>query len=226
MSAECQLCDLAIRTTVHDAGDSQYVIVDCVLCRVPMIVWREHTMTIGPAEERKMERALRRVGDALFGPGRYYIDRRQRKIPHHLHWHCRRKLETEVEPAAGTRGWLRCVHKVARGVREVERVRDLLDDIRTNARLLAKKERAVFAYRIDLVPEPCRDWVLVVFEVEERLVERRRYPIDDTGRIFEYYEIPRARGEYLAIRPLGFLNAPGYPVYAGPIRFVDTEPAG
>lgn len=224
MSTECDLCDLTLRTTVHDAGDSQYVIVDCILCRVPMIVWREHTMTIGPEEERKMERALRRVGDLVFGPGGYYIDRRQRKIPHHLHWHCRRKKVAEVD-AAGATGWLRCVHKVARGVLEVETVRHVLDDIHTHSRLLAQKESAVFAYRIDLVPEPCRDWVLVVFEVEEALVVRRRYPVDDTGRVFEYYEIPRRLGEYLGVRLLGFLNAPGYVPYEGPIRFADAEAA-
>lgn len=49
MSAECQLCDLTLRTTVHDAGDSQ----------------REHTMTVGPAGERRMETEVEQAA----GPG-------------------------------------------------------------------------------------------------------------------------------------------------------------
>lgn len=118
---------------------------------------------------------------------------------------------------------IRCVHKIGRGVLEVEPVRGILDDIRKNSRLMAKKEESVFAYRIDLVPEDCRDWVLVVFEVDGQLGKRMRYPIARTDKTFEYYEFPTGRGEYLSMRLLGFLNAPGYDRYEGPILFFDSR---
>ena len=91
MNTNCELCDLTIKSKVHNDSDSQYVIVDCVICKVPMIVWREHTMTVCQSEAQKMDNALRLVGNSVYGSGNYYIDKNQRKIPNHLHWHCRKK---------------------------------------------------------------------------------------------------------------------------------------
>lgn len=118
-------------------------------------------------------------------------------------------------------GVVRCVHKVGRGVTWVVPVLEILEDIRVNSRLLAKNFDLVFAYRHDLVPERARDWVLVVFEVEERQVDRIRYPLDGSDRVFEYLEIATPRGGYLPIRLLGFRSAPGYPEYTGPIAYID-----
>ena len=67
---------------------------------------------------------------------------------------------------------LRCAHKVGRkhgsgeGVRDIAPVRTILEDILDQSRLLARRFPVVYAYKIDLVPSMCRDWVLVVFEVE------------------------------------------------------------
>jgi len=36
-----------------------------------------------------MEYALTCVADEKYGPGNYYIDKVQRSIPDHLHWHAR-----------------------------------------------------------------------------------------------------------------------------------------
>jgi hypothetical protein len=36
-----------------------------------------------------MEYALTCVGDEKYGSGNYYIDKKQRSIPDHLHWHAR-----------------------------------------------------------------------------------------------------------------------------------------
>ncbi len=41
------------------------------------------------AAARRMEAALAAVADRELGPGRWYIDRRQRTIFDHLHWHAR-----------------------------------------------------------------------------------------------------------------------------------------
>ena len=40
--------------------------------------------------------------------------------------------------------------------------------------------------------------------------------------LFDYYEIPTRRGEYLTVDVLGFVNAPGFETYRGPIRFQDS----
>jgi hypothetical protein len=46
-------------------------------------------MTISPRDEADMERALQRVADKVFGRGNYFIDKKQRSILDHLHWHAR-----------------------------------------------------------------------------------------------------------------------------------------
>lgn len=129
-------------------------------------------------------------------------------------------------------GVYRCVHKVGRqpgggeGVRDIAPVRAVLEDIRDRSRLLARRFPIVYAYKIDLVPTMCRDWVLVVFEVEATHVQTLCHAMDETERdYFEYYEIPVSRGEYLSVDVLGFVNAPGFEAYRGPIRFQDCLPA-
>jgi hypothetical protein len=76
---------------------------------------------------------------------------------------------------------VRCAHKIGsnrasgEGVRAVEPIRAILEDIRDRSRLLAMLHPDVYAYKIDLVPSLCRDWVLVVFEVGSHLVRTMRY---------------------------------------------------
>jgi hypothetical protein len=36
-----------------------------------------------------MENALRKVGEEKFGEGEFFIDKVQREVPDHLHWHAR-----------------------------------------------------------------------------------------------------------------------------------------
>ena len=126
-------------------------------------------------------------------------------------------------------GVVRCVHKVGKkrgsgdGVRDATAVRPILRDIQDGSRLLARRYPFVCAYKIDLVPTMCRDWVLVVFQVEAGLVQTIRTLMRGTVRdFFDYYEIPTRRGEYLTVDVLGFVNAPGFETYRGPIRFQDS----
>jgi hypothetical protein len=126
-------------------------------------------------------------------------------------------------------GVVRCVHKVGKqrgsgdGVRDVAAVGPILEDINDRSRLLAKRYPFVCAYKIDLVPTLCRDWVLVVFEVEAGIVQTIRTLLRGTERdFFDYYEIPTSQGGYLTVDVLGFVNAPGFKSYQGPIRFQDS----
>ena len=57
-----------------------------------MAVWRGeplHTMTVSKTEAFDMENALRKVGEEKFGEGEFFIDKVQREVPDHLHWHAR-----------------------------------------------------------------------------------------------------------------------------------------
>jgi len=88
----CDLCKLNIRTKVYHEND-HFIVLDCKGCSIPMIVWKEHTMDIPEPDMYVMGAYLKEVGDVFFGEGNFYIDKRQRTIPDHLHWHTRRKRD-------------------------------------------------------------------------------------------------------------------------------------
>jgi hypothetical protein len=46
-------------------------------------------MSISVKDYNEMEYALTCVADDKYGPGHYYIDKKQRSILDHLHWHAR-----------------------------------------------------------------------------------------------------------------------------------------
>jgi len=55
-----------------------------------MAVWRVgHTMDIPDKDAADMENALKKVGEEKFGGEKFFIDKVQRQIPDHLHWHAR-----------------------------------------------------------------------------------------------------------------------------------------
>jgi len=55
-----------------------------------MIVYQAyHTMSISPRDEADMEKALQKVATKVHGKGKYSIDKKQRSIFDHLHWHAR-----------------------------------------------------------------------------------------------------------------------------------------
>ena len=85
----CGLCDLKTIIHTYDNSDPRWTIIDCMNCVLPMIVWRGHVKVIPYAESMAMEKALKRVADGKFGQGNYFIDKVQRTIPEHLHWHAR-----------------------------------------------------------------------------------------------------------------------------------------
>ena len=98
MAKVCDLCTFPVITVLHDNSDPRFIILDCMSCRVPMVVFRPyHTMSISPRDEVDMEQALRAVADKVLGRGKYFIDKKQRAIPDHLHWHARHKRQDNLE---------------------------------------------------------------------------------------------------------------------------------
>jgi len=86
----CDLCALAfngeLKTKKHYADD-EFIIVDCLICRVPMAVLKEHKA--GFSEEQKEK--LINIFHELFGDNAH-PDFEQRRIPEHAHVHYRNTL--------------------------------------------------------------------------------------------------------------------------------------
>jgi len=85
----CELCKLHTVLKVYDESDPRWIIMDCMSCLVPMVVWYGHVIAIPPRDRVEMEIALRDVANKEYGNGNYYIDTEQRTILDHLHWHAR-----------------------------------------------------------------------------------------------------------------------------------------
>ena len=89
----CDLCLLKRRTNVY-LENEYFIILDCKSCLVPMIVWKEHTMDVPDPDKQMMEAFLTEVANQFYeswdGKG-YFIDKNQRAVLDHLHWHARLK---------------------------------------------------------------------------------------------------------------------------------------
>jgi len=90
---DCDLCLLKRRTNVY-IDNEYFIIMDCDSCHVPMIVWKEHTMDVPEPDEQMMKAFLIEVSNQFYeswdGKG-YFIDKNQRAVLDHLHWHARLK---------------------------------------------------------------------------------------------------------------------------------------
>ena len=84
----CDLCILERKTNIYMETD-KFIILDCDSCHIPMSVWKEHTMSIDKGHELWMEKRLSKIGEVFYKGKPFFIDKVQRKIPNHLHWHCR-----------------------------------------------------------------------------------------------------------------------------------------
>ena len=84
----CELCTLKVKKKVY-FEDNDLIVLDCASCLVPMIVWRKHTMELTKRMEIKMIAVLEAIGFIFFDAQKFYIDRQQRAVPNHLHWHAR-----------------------------------------------------------------------------------------------------------------------------------------
>ncbi len=87
-SRRCELCAGAPLTPRY-FEDERCWIADCLICRVPMVVWREHDAT-PPADVRDVLRTqLAVVADQFYGARAWYYDDHMRNIPDHYHAHAR-----------------------------------------------------------------------------------------------------------------------------------------
>jgi hypothetical protein len=65
--------------------------MDCDSCHVPMVVWKDHTMYIPEPDEQMMKSFLTEAANQFYEDKSYFIDKNQREIFDHLHWHARLK---------------------------------------------------------------------------------------------------------------------------------------
>ncbi len=83
----CDLCGLAFdgesKTPVH-YEDDDFIIVDCMICHVPMAVLKEHRAAFTPHEKERIAAKFKE----LFGEDA--TDYEQRRIPEHAHVHNRK----------------------------------------------------------------------------------------------------------------------------------------
>jgi len=84
----CELCQGDAITTRYFADDECWI-ADCVICRVPMVVWRSHDPAPPKEVRERMFQRLAHVADGCFGEGAWYFDDHMRKIPDHYHAHAR-----------------------------------------------------------------------------------------------------------------------------------------
>ena len=85
----CDLCELKIKTNVY-LDNEYFIILDCKDCKIPMVVWKEHTMNVPEPDEQVMEAFLIECGRQFYGyNGSFFIDKNQRQVFDHLHWHIR-----------------------------------------------------------------------------------------------------------------------------------------
>ena len=92
MDGVCDLCLLKRRTNVY-IDNEYFIIMDCDSCHVPMIVWKEHTMSVPEPDEQVMEAFLTEVANQFYEGKSYFIDKKQRAVLDHMHWHARLKEE-------------------------------------------------------------------------------------------------------------------------------------
>lgn len=94
-SPDCDLCGLAfdgeVKTRLHYENED-FVVVDCLICRVPMAVLKEHRAAFTEAEKTRLEKTFRDLFGENGAP-----DWEQRRIPEHAHVHFR--------SAAGVKPW-------------------------------------------------------------------------------------------------------------------------
>ena len=65
--------------------------MDCDSCFVPMMVWKDHTMTLPyPDICIMLESQLSSCARILWGDTPFFIDKKQRAVLDHLHWHARK----------------------------------------------------------------------------------------------------------------------------------------
>ena len=85
---DCDLCLLQRKRNVY-IDNKYFIIMDCDSCLVPMVVWKEHTMDVPEPDEQMMKAFLIEVSNQFYEGKSYFIDKKQREVLDHIHWHAR-----------------------------------------------------------------------------------------------------------------------------------------
>jgi hypothetical protein len=88
----CELCELKV-IEEEFYRDDDFIIISCMSCHVPMVVPFEHIDPLwgGPEQLRiRMKKQLTRAALDFYGDKDFYIDKEERSILDHMHWHARR----------------------------------------------------------------------------------------------------------------------------------------
>ena len=93
MESSCELCRLVKGNITTKKYYSNFLItvVDCKTCGVPMVVLNRHSLNPTNVELAKMITKAVEIGDEMLGEGKYMVDKNQRCIKNHLHWHIRKE---------------------------------------------------------------------------------------------------------------------------------------
>jgi len=84
----CELCEAAPVTTRY-FDDEECWIADCLICRVPMVVWREHDRSPSAEVRERLVRRLSVVARGFYDAHPWHLDEHMRQIPDHYHAHAR-----------------------------------------------------------------------------------------------------------------------------------------
>jgi hypothetical protein len=90
LSRRCELCEAASITTRY-YEDEECWIADCLICRVPMVVWRVHEPTVPEEVRDRLIGCLTSVAESFFEGCAWHYDDHMRNIPDHYHGHARRR---------------------------------------------------------------------------------------------------------------------------------------
>lgn len=85
---KCDLCKLEKRTKWFEES-AEFVVMECEQCEGPMVVLREHTMTISKETDARMKAALLKHAEREMQGKRVILDTVPRTIKDHLHYHAR-----------------------------------------------------------------------------------------------------------------------------------------
>lgn len=86
----CELCELEKKTEWIEENPD-FVCMLCEQCDLPMVVYRKHSNFASNEVKNKMAESLSKAADKYIGKS-WVIDRKQRSVFYHLHWHARPAL--------------------------------------------------------------------------------------------------------------------------------------
>ena len=91
LKSNCPLCFLEKRTIwLEKFFGSFWRIIICGTCKIPMAVYKWHSISPSEEDKRQMIESLKMAAEEFYGNNDFYIDEGQRKIKDHWHIHARK----------------------------------------------------------------------------------------------------------------------------------------